>query len=114
MFSYFYLILSILLRFWPLKFRVQGVNRGCLSDDQSGLERIGAVEYAVWLPFLGWSSAWAVFQAPGQFPRWRVVRFQWEFDSSRGHWPRGEHRRRNPSLDRYFESNPQSESDPRA
>lgn len=98
MINVFYLILSILLRYWPLKYRVHGVKRSGSDVDRESVRLGQAVEYAVWLPFLGWITAWAVFLGPGEFPRWRVIRFQRDIGRSRGRWPGGKKRECDPPM----------------
>ena len=70
------LILSIILHLWPVKFRVQKVKRLRLGSEMGGLHIGQSVEYALWLPFFGWSSIWAVFRGAYAIPRWRVTGFQ--------------------------------------
>lgn len=70
------LILSIILHLWPVKFRVQKVKRLRLGSELGGLHIGQSVEYALWLPFFGWSSIWAVFRGAYAIPRWRVTGFQ--------------------------------------
>ena len=67
--GFLYFILSYLLGIWPFKFRKQAVRR-------SGRPRrfdSQAVEYALWFPFLGWGSVWAVYLGPTQIPNWHLV-----------------------------------------
>lgn len=87
------LILSIILHLWPVKFRVQKVKRLRLGSELGGLHIGQSVEYALWLPFFGWSSIWAVFRGAYAIPRWRVIGF-----------------RRNPGHDGFEDQNPRQTS----
>ena len=70
------LILSIILQLWPVKFRIQKVKRLRLQNGLGGLHIGQSVEYAIWLPFIGWSSVRAVFRGTYAIPQWRVTEFQ--------------------------------------
>ena len=72
------LILSIILQLWPVKFRVQKVRRLRLGTGLGGLNVGQTVDYAIWLPLIGWSSIRAVFRGTFAIPQWRVTDFQRE------------------------------------
>lgn len=76
--AFLFYLLGMVLGIWPFKFQKYplcgkaSINR-CLST------KAGRVEYAIWLPFLGWGSAWFAV-GPPSFLGWRLVRI--EFDSA--------------------------------
>lgn len=90
------LILSIILQLWPIKFRVQNVRRMRLGTELGGLNIGQSVEYAIWLPLVGWGSIRAVFRGTYAIPQWRVTEFQREMDRDNSidgslHCPRQSH-----------------------
>ena len=75
--AFLFYILSLLLGIWPFKYLKQSAV-GSEARFRTRRTEGRYVEYAIWVPFLGWGSAWAVDCGSGHIPRRRWVRVYFE------------------------------------
>ncbi len=76
--AFLFYLLSMVLGIWPFKFQKYPLG-GKASINRCLLSKADWVEYAIWVPFWGWGSAWFAV-GPPNFMGWRLVRI--EFDSA--------------------------------